>query len=53
VGWPPYKDFANELKNLMPRRRYWRNGHGKKGPTVYQVPKSAIVVQLPASRKRA
>jgi hypothetical protein len=20
VGWPPYKDFANELKELMPRK---------------------------------
>jgi hypothetical protein len=52
AGWPPYKDFARELKNLMPRKRYWRNGHGKKGPTVYQVPKAASVVKL-ADRKRA
>lgn len=54
VGWPPYKDFARELKRLMPRRRYWREGQGKRGPTVYDVPPAAAVVELAAvGRKRA
>lgn len=52
AGWPPYKDFAHALEHLMPRRRYWRNGHGKKGTTVYAVPETAAVVDL-AQRKRA
>jgi hypothetical protein len=53
AGWPPYKDFAQELKYLMPRRRHWRGGYGKRGPTVYEVPAAAAVVDLAAERKRA
>jgi hypothetical protein len=56
VGWPPYKDFAAELKKLMPRRRHWREGCGKSGPTVYGVPSAypeAVVEIAAADRRRA
>jgi hypothetical protein len=58
-GWswpPPYKDFANELAKLMPRRRreIWSQGQRNGTFTVYLVPNpEAAVVETVEKLERA
>ena len=56
VHWPPpYKDFAKELADLMPRKRYetWRDGARIDTCTSYRIPDpAAAVVTLAGEHRR-
>jgi hypothetical protein len=50
---PPYKDFAQKLKTVMPHRRLDRRRHGEGTFTMYGIPPpqaTANVVELPTRR---
>ena len=53
---PPYKDFAEQLALLVPRKRkeIWSKGKRIDTFTAYQIPDPAAVIELAAvERKRA
>jgi hypothetical protein len=55
VPWPPpYKDFAKELSDLMPRKRYetWRDGARVHTCTSYRIPDPAAAVVALADEQR-
>jgi hypothetical protein len=58
LDWPPpYKDFANALKGVMPRKRKeeWKQGKRTGTATWYLVPDpaAAVVDLAEAKRERA